>query len=134
LISHVLDTNVVIALANGRSARLSKRFLAMPRDGVALSSVVAHELYYGALRSQRIVENLETIRLLTADMPMLDFDANDALVSGEVRAFLAAHGKPIGPYDNLIAGQAKARGLTVVTNNVREFSRVPGLKVEDWTT
>ena len=134
MITHVLDTNAVIGLANGRSANLSQRFLAMPRDAVAIPAIVAHELYFGAFKSQRVEENLEMIRLLTADMPTLAYDAGDALITGEVRAFLVAKGTPIGPYDTLIAGQAKARGLTVVTHNIKEFVRVPGLKVEDWTS
>lgn len=68
-----------------------------------------------------------------ADFPILDFDQNDAFVAGEIRAALAAKGTPIGPYDVLIAGQAKARGLTLVTNNVGEFNRVENLQVEDWS-
>lgn len=68
-----------------------------------------------------------------ADFSILDFDQNDAFVAGEIRAALAAKGTPIGPYDVLIAGQAKARGLTLVTNNVGEFNRVENLHVEDWS-
>jgi tRNA(fMet)-specific endonuclease VapC len=134
LISHVLDTNAVIALLGGKSEKLSERVFAMPPGAVALPAIVAHELYYGAFRSQRVAHNIETLRLLTADVPILDFDPNDARVSGDVRAKLAATGAPMGPYDVLIAGQAKARGLTVITNNVGEFRRVAGLKVEDWTS
>ena len=73
------------------------------------------------------------LRRLTQDTPILEFTLDDARESGELRALLATRGTPIGPYDILIAGQAKARGLTVVTNNVWEYGRVPGLKVEDWT-
>lgn len=76
--------------------------------------------------------NLETLRFLFADFPVLDFDRNDGLVAGEIRASLAAKGMPIGLYDVLIAGQAKARGLTLVTNNTAEFKRVDGLRSEDW--
>lgn len=77
--------------------------------------------------------NLETLRLLLADFPILDFDQRDAFVAGEIRAALAVKGTPVGPYDVLIAGQAKARELVVITNNTGEFSRVGGLRVEDWT-
>ena len=66
-------------------------------------------------------------------MPILDIDPEDARVAGEIRAELARAGTPIGPYDILIAGQAKARGLTLVTNNTGEFRRVVGLKLDDWT-
>ena len=133
MISHVLDTNAVVFILTSRSAKLALRVFAHPLGALALPTIVAHELYYGIWRSQKAADNLRRLRLLTADIPALDFDANDAFVAGEVRATLAALGTPIGPYDVLIAGQAKARGLTVVTNNVREFGRVAGLSVEDWT-
>ncbi|MDE3174841.1 MAG: type II toxin-antitoxin system VapC family toxin [Pseudomonadota bacterium] len=133
MITHVLDTNAVIGLVARKSAPLVQCFLQTPHGAVAIPTIVAHELYYGVFRSQRIAYNLETLRLAMANIPVLDFDAGDAFAAGEIRAALAAQGTPIGPYDALIAGQAKARGLTVVTNNVREFGRVPGLKVEDWT-
>ena len=100
---------------------------------LALPALGVHELYFGAYRSARIEHNLETLRLLIADIPVLDFDTQDAIVSGEIRAGLANSGRPIGPYDVLIAGQANARRLTLVTNNVGEFERVEGLQVEDWT-
>jgi len=133
LIAYVLDTNAVIVLLAGKSARLSQAVFAQTPGVVGLPSIVAHELYFGAFRSRRVAHNLETLRLLTRDLPVLDFDDLDARVSGEVRAALAAQGTPIGPYDALIAGQAKARKLTLVTNNAREFARVAGLSVEDWT-
>jgi tRNA(fMet)-specific endonuclease VapC len=133
LISHVLDANAAIALIGGKSATFLSRAFARPPGAVALPTIVAHELYFGAFKSQRAPFNLEMLRLLIADTPILDFTLEDARTSGELRATLAAFGTPIGPYDVLIAGQAKARGLTVVTNNVREFSRVAGLRVEDWT-
>lgn len=127
-----LDTNAVIALVGRRSETLLNRITAIEPGSIGVASIVAHELYYGAYRSQRVGHNLETLRLLFADVAILDFDAEDARLAGEIRADLARKGTPIGPYDVLIAGQAKARGLTLVTNNMSEFSRVEGLKVEDW--
>ena len=131
--THLLDTNAVIALLTGRSPRLIDKVTSSPVGSLALPAIVVHELYFGAYRSARIEHNLETLRLLIADIPVLDFDTQDAIVSGEIRAGLANSGRPIGPYDVLIAGQAKARRLTLVTNNVGEFERVEGLQVEDWT-
>lgn len=131
--THLLDTNAVIALLTGRSPRLIDKVTSSPVGSLALPAIVVHELYFGAYRSARIEHNLETLRLLIADIPVLDFDTQDAIVSGEIRAGLANSGRPIGPYDVLIAGQAKARRLTLVTNNVGEFERVEGLPVEDWT-
>lgn len=129
----MLDTNAVISLIGRKSERLLQGVLAKPQGSIALSSIVAHELYFGAQKSAKVEHNLETLRLLYQDFPILDFDQRDAFYAGKIRAVLAAKGTPIGPYDVLIAGQAKARNLIVVTNNMSEFQRVEGLSVEDWT-
>lgn len=132
MITHLLDTNVAISLLAGKSDSLLKRVLAHSRTSLAFSVVVVHELYYGAHKSQRVDHNLEAVRLLLRNFPVLELDQPDAVAAGEIRAALARNGKPIGPLDLLLAGQAKARDLTLVTNNTREFERVPGLRVEDW--
>ncbi len=132
--THLLDTNAVITLLAGRSDTLMARIEASAPGSLAVSAIVAHELWFGAYRSRKVVFNLETLRLLFADLPVLDLDREDARAAGEIRAELVRLGTPIGPYDVLIAGQAKARGFTLVTNNTGEFARVPGLRVEDWTT
>ncbi|MFN3314321.1 MAG: type II toxin-antitoxin system VapC family toxin [Hyphomonas sp.] len=128
----MLDTNAVIALVTGRSEALMRRVEALEPAQLAVSSIVAHELYYGAYRSQRSAHNLETLRLLFSDLEVVEFDAEDARVAGSIRADLARQGAPIGPYDALIAGQALARGRRLVTGNTDEFSRVAGLRIEDW--
>jgi tRNA(fMet)-specific endonuclease VapC len=133
VISHLLDTNAVIVLIGRKSDALVERVLACEQGGIGISAIVAHELYFGAHKSAKVAYNLETVRLLLMDFPLLEFDRNDAFVAGEVRATLAVKGTPIGPYDALIAGQAKARGLTLVTNNMGEFQRVEGLSIDDWT-
>lgn len=133
MIRHLLDTNAMIALVSRRSDELLRRVEASEPGSLAISVIVAHELWYGAYRSQKIAFNLETLRLLFADLVILDFDPEDARVAGEIRADLSRQGTPIGPYDVLIAAQANARGLTLVTNNTGEFSRVVGLSLEDWT-
>ena len=129
----LLDTNAVIALVARRSEPLLRRVEATEPGALAISSIVAHELYFGAYRSQKIEFNLETLRLLFADLEILDLDQEDARAAGEIRADLARRGTPIGPYDLLIAGQAMARGLPLVSNNTAEFERIAGLKLEDWT-
>lgn len=129
----LLDTNAVISLVARRSDALLQRVEASEPGSLGVSSVVAHELYFGAYRSEKVAFNLETLRLLFTDLAILDFDREDARVAGEIRADLKRRGTPIGPYDTLIAGQAKARGLTLVTNNTGEFSRVAGLMIEDWS-
>ena len=130
----LLDTNAVIALTAQRSDALLRRVEASEPGSLVVSAVVAHELYYGAYRSQKVAFNLETLRLLFSDLAILDLDREDARVAGEIRADLARSGSPIGPYDVLIAGQAKARNLTLVTSNMGEFARVAGLRVEDWSS
>lgn len=129
----LLDTNAVIALVTRRSDALLRRVEAAEPGTLVISSIVAQELYFGAYRSRKVEFNLETLRLLFADLVVLDLDLEDARTAGEIRAALAWRGTPIGPYDVLIAGQARARGLTLVTNNLTEFQRVDGLRVEDWT-
>jgi tRNA(fMet)-specific endonuclease VapC len=129
----LLDTNAVIALVARRSDALLRRVETAEPGTLAVSSIVAHELYFGAYRSQKIEFNLETLRLLFADLVILELDREDARTAGAIRATLARQGTPIGPYDVLIAGQARARGLTLVTNNLSEFQRVDGLEIEDWT-
>src|SRR5690606_31252895 len=99
----LLDTNAVIALVGRRSDELLRRVEASEPGSLAVSAIVAHELWYGAYRSQKVSFNLETLRLLFADLAILDLDPEDARVAGEIRAELARQGTPIGPYDMLIA-------------------------------
>jgi tRNA(fMet)-specific endonuclease VapC len=129
----LLDTNAVISLLGKKSDGLLKRVLECPEGDIGLPTIVCHELYFDAYKSQKVSFNLETLRLLFSDFGVLPFEREDAMAAGEIRALLSAAGTPIGPYDILIAGQAKARGLTLVTNNVGEFGRVVALKLEDWT-
>jgi tRNA(fMet)-specific endonuclease VapC len=126
----LLDTNMVIALfKSGDTALRSNLKIHQPAD-IAVSSIVMHELYFGAYKSQRLQQNLEKIDKLPFEV--LSFDKEDAMQAGEVRAILTKAGTPIGAYDVLIAGQALARGLTLITHNTKEFSRIAGLKCEDW--
>lgn len=129
----LFDTNGIISLLGRKSEALAGRVLACTEGEIGISSIVSHELYFGAYKSQKVSFNLETIRLLLKDFVVLPFDEEDSRQAGEIRAELKKLGTPIGPYDVLIAGQAKARNLTLVSNNVREFERVSDLKLEDWT-
>lgn len=128
--AYLLDANAVIAILNDSASPVAQRVRAEePRD-VAISAIVVHELYYGAYKSKRVQQNLALIESLQFEV--LEFEQEDAKHAGEVRAILAARGTPIGPYDVLIAGQAKARNRILVTNNTSEFSRVPGLRTQNW--
>ena len=127
---YLLDANAIIALLNDTTSPIARRIRRFtPRD-FGVPAVVIHELYYGAFKSQRVETNVARVDAL--QFPVLEFDHEDARQAGEIRAHLASEGTPIGPYDVLIAGQAKARRLTLVTHSTTEFRRVPGLKVEDW--
>jgi tRNA(fMet)-specific endonuclease VapC len=101
-----------------------------PPAEIAISSIVAHELFHGAFKSRRVARNVGLIDSLRFEV--VEFDREDARQAGEIRAMLAARGQAIGPYDVLIAGQAMARGLTPVTHDGGELGRLPGLAVEDW--
>ncbi len=125
----LLDTTLFVATIV-RDDRVIGRRLRIHRHEIGLSSIVLHELYFGAFKSDRRDRGLDVVRAI--GLPLLPFEAEDARRAAETRADLERKGIPIGPYDLLIAGQALARDLTVVTANVGEFRRVEGLKVEDW--
>jgi tRNA(fMet)-specific endonuclease VapC len=127
---YLLDTNAVIALANNTGSNLTRRVRRAAPQDIAVSAIVMQELYFGAYKSHRQPQNLAVIDALQFEI--IEFDQDDAHQAGEIRAFLAAQGTPIGPYDVLIAGQAVARNAALVTRNTREFARVPRLRVEDW--
>ncbi|MET3592172.1 MULTISPECIES: type II toxin-antitoxin system VapC family toxin [Mesorhizobium] len=126
---YLLDTNAVIAIMKGDDDLLKVLKRNKAQDFV-LSAIVAHELYYGAYRGQRTEQNLARLDALL--FPVLEFDREDARHAGEIRAMLAVSGTPIGPFDVLIGGQARARSLTLMTRNVREFERIKNLAIETW--
>jgi tRNA(fMet)-specific endonuclease VapC len=136
-VNYLLDINAVVALLRNKPASVRERYRQAEGSGdcLALSSVVLFELWYGVAKSSHVPENTERLRiLLSGDLDLLDFDDEDARAAGQVRADLEKAGTPIGAYDLLIAGQALRRGLTVVTANTSDFSRVAGLGWEDWTS
>lgn len=126
---YLLDTNIVIAFQKQHQGLLQMMYRYAVED-FAISSVVYFELAFGAQNSQQPESNLQKIKALP--FAILHFDENDAFYAGQIRAQLKSKGTPIGAYDTLIAGQALARGLTLITHNVREFERVPNLKLADW--
>ena len=128
--TYLLDTNAVIGLLKDTTSLLAQKARLKRPGDIGVPAIVAHELFYGAFKSQQAPRNVALIDQLLFEI--LDFDKDDARHSGEVRAFLARKGTPIGPYDVLIAGQARARDLILVTHNTGEFRRVPGLRIEDW--
>lgn len=134
--SYLLDTNAVVALLRNKPTAVRERYREAEASGdyLAVSSVVLFELWYGVEKSTQVRENTERLRIfLSGGLDLLDFDDQDAQTAGGVRAVLEKSGNSIGAYDLLIAGQALRRGLSVVTANTAEFSRVPGLDWVDWT-
>ena len=130
-----LDSNAAIAVLNDRPRSVRKRFdAARLDDSIAMSMIVYHELMYGAAASARRRENEEKIAVFIASgsLKLLPFEEPDARAAADIRAYLRGRGAPIGPYDVLIAAQARRAGATLVTANGREFERVPGLMVADW--
>ena len=129
---HLLDTNACVDYLTGRYPKLVARIQSSSPDDLCLSSVVVAELRYGADHSARRRTNHGRIDALLEEIECLDFDLQAAASYGRVRAQLEAAGTPIGPNDMLIAAHALSRGLSVVTDNVAEFKRVKGLKVDNW--
>ncbi len=131
-----LDTNVAVVVMNATAPVVSERLLVEADHGaVLLPTVVVFELRFGIDNSANPLENTRKLDIFLASVPMtlIGFDAEDAGEAGTIRAGLKRKGTPIGPYDVLIAAQARRRAATLVTANMREFSRVPGLRLEDWT-
>ncbi|MFY9712486.1 MAG: type II toxin-antitoxin system VapC family toxin [Microbacterium sp.] len=129
---YLLDTNILIFLLRRLRPSILER-MQQASGSIYVSTISVAELSYGASRSADPMRNRIAVEELLSRLNVADFDAAAAHHSGEIRAELAAAGRPIGGYDVLLAGQARAAGLTMVTNNVGEFERVPGLSVEDWS-
>jgi tRNA(fMet)-specific endonuclease VapC len=130
-----LDTNIVIGIVNGRSASLRLRLEEQMRSGnaVALPVIALFEMRYGFAKSDRREHSERLLdQFLGLGVEVLPFEAEDAAHAGDIRAHLESRGTPIGPYDVLIAAQARCREAALVTLNQREFDRVPGLIVVNW--
>jgi tRNA(fMet)-specific endonuclease VapC len=135
-VNYLLDTNVCIALINDSSEKVRRRYIHAEKgeSSFSVSSIVLHELHYGVVKSRLTSRNAQALaKFLSRSIAVLDFTADDARAAAEIRAELERKGTRIGEYDTLIAGQAYGRNLVLVTANTREFNRVKGLTVEDWS-
>lgn len=131
MLKYLLDTNIVIYTMKNRPQQVRRHF--KDHHGrMGISAVTVGELVFGAEHSQQVERNLADIEALAARLEVLPFDESPAYHFGQIRAELYRVGTPIGPYDMMIAGHARACGLTLVTNNVREFERIQGLRIENW--
>ena len=131
MLKYLLDTNTVIYTIKNRPDQVREAFI-RHEGQMAISSVTWGELIYGVERSSQPEENLADIEAMTARLDVLPLNEQAATHFGQIRAELYRLGQPIGPYDMLIAGHARAFGLVLITNNEKEFERVPGLMIENW--
>lgn len=129
---YLLDTDTSIYLLKKTSTNAIKRFEKLTPGDVTISAITIAELYYGAEKSKQVQRNFDAIESFISPLVILDFDKAAARHYGRIRNRLQAAGKVIGQMDMQIASVGLARNLTVVTNNIREFKRVPGLRVENW--
>ncbi|MBQ6986928.1 MAG: type II toxin-antitoxin system VapC family toxin [Oscillibacter sp.] len=130
--SYMLDTNICIYAIKKRPPEVLRRLKDNMEHGLFVSAITLGELRHGVENSASPAKNGRALLQFLTILEVLPFDAAAAMEYGKVRAFLQKQGTPIGPLDTLIAAHAKAEGMTLVTNNVREFERVPGLQIENW--
>jgi tRNA(fMet)-specific endonuclease VapC len=131
MLKFMLDTNICIFTIKNKPAAVREMFI-RHHGSMCISTVTLMELFYGVEKSSNPAKNLAEVEGFAARLEILDFDVHSAAHAGQIRAELSKLGTPIGPYDQMIAGHARSRGLIVVTNNKNEFERVPGLRVENW--
>jgi tRNA(fMet)-specific endonuclease VapC len=128
---YLLDTDICIYVIRDRPPGLRQRFDEL-EDQLGISTITLGELRYGAENSARRTQNLRTVEQFAGRLDVLPFSANAAAHYGQIRAALRRAGRPVGVHDMLIGAHARSEGLVLVTNNVREFERMPGLQVENW--
>lgn len=131
MLKYMLDTNMVIYTMKNRPEQVRQHFK-QHQGQMCISSVTLGELIYGAECSQQPERNLADMEAMAARLDVLPFDNRAASHFGQVRAELRRAGQPIGPYDMMIAGHARSLGLILVTNNLKEFIQVQGLRLENW--
>lgn len=129
---YMLDTNICIYVIKHKPVTVFQKLQNIHPEDVCISSVTYAELVHGVEKSAAVEKNRLALSMLLANMEILDFDVDAADCYGKIRAALEKKGTPIGPLDMMIAAHAQSLGYTVVTNNVKEFSRVSALQIENW--
>lgn len=130
--TYMLDTNICIYAMKNRPEKVLERLKRELNNGICVSSITLAELEYGMKNSSNPAKNEQSLLKFLFPLSVLPFGTTAASEYGEIRAYLQKRGTLIGPLDMLIAGHARAEGLILVTNNVREFERVPGLELGNW--
>ena len=130
--SFILDTDICIYLLNGKAPVAEARLRQLPREGVGVTAITSAELRYGALNSARPQKNMERVHMFLSPLRLLPFGDREASAYAAIRTDLRRRDMPIGAMDMLIAATCVAADAVLVTNNTREFGRVPGLKVDSW--
>lgn len=130
---YMLDTNICIYAIKNKPKQVINRLQQLSPSDVCISSVTYAELIHGVEKSQAVEKNFLALTILLSNIEIMNFGTRAAECYGKIRAALEKKGTPIGPLDTMIAGHALSLGYTVVTNNTREFNRVDGLIVENWT-
>ena len=129
---YILDTNICIYIIKKKPESVIKKFEKLKASSVAISTITLSELYFGVAKSSKLDENMVALLEFISPLEVLDFTNADALIYGKIRNLLEKKGSPIGAMDLLIAAIAKCQDLILVTNNTKEFSRIPELKIENW--
>lgn len=129
---YMLDTNICIFIIKNRPETVIKKFMEHEQEDICISSITYAELVHGVEKSQAKEKNRMALMLFLSEIQIVSFDDMAAQVYGVIKTDLQKKGTPIGPLDTLIAAHAKSLGYTLVTNNIREFVRIEGLKLEDW--
>ena len=132
MIHYLLDTNICIYLIKKRPPEVLEQFRQHPPQDVAISTITLFELGYGVQKSQHIQRTQDAFDRFLLPLTILDMDQPAAIDAAAIRAGLEKKGTPIGPYDLLIAGLARSRDMTLVTNNTKEFERIDNLRLENW--
>lgn len=130
---YMLDTNICIYVMKNHPETVVRRFKEHAIGDICISTVTYHELMYGVEKSNNPQRNRTALAMFLSPIEILEYDELAAEDSGRIRAELKKRGTPIGPLDTMIAGHARSKGYTLVTNNTREFERVEGLELENWT-
>ena len=130
--TYMLDTNICIYIMKNKPEKVLRRFKEELNNGIGISSITLAELEYGMKHSSNPAQNEQALLRFLVPLSVLPFGAGAASEYGAISTFLQSNGTPIGPLDVLIAAHAKSERLVMVTNNVREFERVPGPEIENW--